>query len=323
MAQPPKQSPNIQHVNRPTSNKSSRKVKMALKYSPFLLLLLLTTLFTSTTGLQIPKSPLSHANKTLDVMAAVDLPPIDDPDDTNKPYQPSLPAKEERVAFPAPHRDNATLATQFQEPFYISNHDCDFDKPRFRENEYLEAQQSMFRYCDLYLVPKKTRLLVLSKYGNVMLYICNWSKKDALCTREHWMFVENQQLTRQCDGAPGWAEMKKEKKVLGSAYPKDRVCEHRGGLKTARLNWKLLDKESEEESKKQKKMEQERKQQGARSRKEKLAKEDARKEKKWKEKAKKEKELEEKIKMKQQHEESIANTAEGREERDNHTERAA
>ena len=150
------------------------------------------------------------------------LPGVVFPDDTEA--VPKLPKTPEITEDNAPPRDNIT----YHDAEYIpmTRADCHNDLHWFRERDYLQARESILDYCDRFLVSKKTRLMAVSKHGNVVAYVCNFDRKaPVICSRREWEQAEDKWLTPKCGAlGPGFVAMDGLKKIYGRTYVGEKVC---------------------------------------------------------------------------------------------------
>lgn len=149
------------------------------------------------------------------------FPQIGWPEDPRIPSvpQPNFPLD---IEYP-PIRDNGTYRPL--EHIDATRWDCFHDARNFNPRDIAQARASMMDYCDRFLVPMRTRNMAVSKYGNVVVYVCNWEWEHQICDRREYAEVEGKWLNRMCGTlGPGFVAMDGWKKAYGRAYVGMRIC---------------------------------------------------------------------------------------------------
>lgn len=126
-----------------------------------------------------------------------------------------------------PARDNANEKNGAVDdfPLEVNEWNCIFNVKPFHSQEWDQARQSLYAYCDDFLVPKKTKTVFVSKKGRVVAYICNLKRRARVCSRREMMWVEQHWLDLRCgDLQPGWVYEQKYGKVYGRAHVGMPIC---------------------------------------------------------------------------------------------------
>ncbi|KND94216.1 hypothetical protein TOPH_00823, partial [Tolypocladium ophioglossoides CBS 100239] len=76
-------------------------------------------------------------------------------------------------------------------PVPVSEHYCIFNSPHFRASDYTQSRSSLALYCSKYLVPKHTVHISVSSNGQVGTFVCNFSKRDQVCSGREYGWVES------------------------------------------------------------------------------------------------------------------------------------
>lgn len=157
-------------------------------------------------------------------------PTINDPTDTPKNLE-SPHLQEPKEPKPAlknipPPRLNNTRDDWDSIPVQVTHSECSYNQWPFKAQEYAQAREGLFSYCDQYRVQKRTMQISLSIRGDTAVYVCNWSKKRTKhCGRGEYEFVEEQVLDQACGQLqPGYAYIKRHAVTYGRAYSWDTIC---------------------------------------------------------------------------------------------------
>lgn len=130
---------------------------------------------------------------------------------------------------PPPERDNGTYRGHENPTIEVTDFQCMYDQRPLPAKELDEAHRGLFKFCETYLVRKRTIQIALSKKGNVMSYVCNYRKsRAAVCGRREIKRVEKHYLDTHCgELVPGWVGMDSQGKKYGRAYIWDKICPYR------------------------------------------------------------------------------------------------
>lgn len=121
-------------------------------------------------------------------------------------------------------------ANELKKLYEIKSWDCHFNERRMNINDYREAKENLFNFCDAWKVNAQTSHISLSKSGTAYAYSCNFDReKPRGCSRAEFLWVEATILDPRCGQFfSGYANARRADKMPNGNLRKYNVAYGRG-----------------------------------------------------------------------------------------------